>query len=105
MAAARGALLRTARWRLRPDGARPSGAMWQSTRPRAPTFARAQLRAAVAGACGLAVLAPSLPVARAEAARRGLSTVAGGNLPAGVREVTLYQYEICPYCCKVSRGP
>jgi glutathione S-transferase len=65
------------------------------------------------GACGLAALARAGPLAptaaRTEAAAtRGLASASGGAggsgaqlLPAGVSEITLYQYEICPYCCKV----
>lgn len=52
----------------------------------------------------MAILAPNHVAARAEAkAARGLASLASTNsrLPPGVSEVTLYQYEICPYCCKV----
>ncbi len=50
--------------------------------------------AAATAACGLG---------GATLGSMGFSTAssAAAGLPAGVAELTLYQYEICPYCCKV----
>lgn len=48
--------------------------------------------AAATAACGIGGAVGSM----------GLSTAsAAAALPSGVSELTLYQYEICPYCCKV----